>query len=140
MAEVAAHDVAPLIDHDIGGKGGDAELRQEGRLPEEAVADVGPLDAVALEEGTALGRRGVEADADDAKARTVVLLQGPELAHRRLRVVAPRCPGHDDVGIARELAVGDGVALGVDGGERRQLSLADIVGKTLELLVEAAIY
>ena len=106
-----------FVDDDIVGDEGNAKGRDEGRFPYLAIADVWPLDAVALKGLLPFIGRGVHADTDDADAVVAHFSPTVELLKRVLGVVAPRRPHHDDVGLLAEQAVGDGIALCVNSGE-----------------------
>lgn len=130
-------DVALGVGDDIIRHAAQAQRGDDGIVPHPLVADVAPHDGVAVHQAAALAGIGIETDAHDAQARdTLLALQALELALDVLTLEIPRRPRGDDIHRGIEIAVGDGMALDVDGRELRQRAIASDALEALQMAHE----
>ena len=136
IAHVAGNDLSFFVCKNVRGEGAYAQLGKDGRLPHEAVANVGPGDAVVLKEVLTFGRTGVKANGDDGYFAWMIFLQSGQLAKNVLRVETPRCPYGNDIGFGIEILLRDGISFRVDGLKGWQLAVGVMILQTFQQRVE----
>ena len=133
--EVAGLDDTAGIEDDVAGDVADAQARDQWRLPHAAVADGLPRQRVALDGLAALLGVGIETDADDGEAVTLLFLQGLQAALDIGAGIAPRRPDGDDIDLRLEVGEGHAAPFDVAGGEVGEAAVDLRMAHGVELLL-----